>query len=106
MFYSGSLDTLEKLARLPASFVYSSKNVYRELLKELSSPPILSRFSSPFLRPALNLDEHWPLVRDPRTENFKSDLSWLITLKAVKVRESLKNWRYIPFHRAAFWHLV
>lgn len=39
--------------------------------------------------------EHWALIRDARTENFKSDLSWLITVKAVKVRESLRNWGYI-----------
>ena len=101
LFYSGSLSTLEKLARLPTSFVYSSKNVYRELLKELSSPPILPRFWSPFLRPALDMGEHWALVRDSRTENFKSDLSWLITLKAVKVRESLRNWGYIASDKCA-----
>ncbi len=95
-FYAGSLSTLEKLARLPTSFAFTSKNVYRELLKELSSPPILPRFWSPFLRPAVDLEEHWALVRDSRTENFKSDLSWLITLKAVKVRDSLRNWGYIP----------
>ena len=45
--------------------------------------------------------EHWALVRDSRTENFKSDLSWLITLKAVKVRDSLRNWGYIPSDRCA-----
>ena len=100
-FYSGSLSTLEKLARLPTSFVYSSKNIYRELLKELSSPPILPRFWSPFLRPCLDMGEHWSLVRDSLTENFKSDLSWLITLKAVKVRESLRNWGYINSDKCA-----
>ena len=100
-FYTGSLSTLEKLARLPTSFAFSSKNVYRELLKESSSPPILPRFWSPFLRPALDMAEHWALVRDSRTENFKSDLSWLITLKAVKVRDSLRNWGYIPSDKCA-----
>lgn len=30
------------------------------------------------------------------TENYKNDLAWLITLRAVKVRDSLKNWGYIP----------
>ena len=101
LFYTGSISTLEKLARLPTSFVFLSKNVYRELLKELSSPPILPRFWSPLLRPPLDMEEHWALVRDSRTENFKSDLSWLITLKAVKVRESLRNWGYIPSDRCA-----
>lgn len=101
LFYSGSLSSLEKLARLPSSFVFSSKNIYRELLKELSSPPILPRFWSPFLRPAPDMEEHWALVRDSRTENFKNDLSWLITLKAVKVRESLRNWGYIASDKCA-----
>ena len=45
-FYAGSLSTLEKLAHLPTSFVFTSKNVYRKLLKESSSPPILPRFWS------------------------------------------------------------
>ena len=70
-FYSGSLSTLEKLARLPTSFVFSSKNVYCELLNELSSPPILPRFWSPRLRPTLDMTKHWALVRDSPTENFK-----------------------------------
>jgi len=48
-FYSGSLSTLEKLARLPTSFVYSTKNIYRELLKELSSPPYFPDFGPLFL---------------------------------------------------------
>ena len=47
-FYTGSLGVLEKLARLPDSFVFSSKNIYPELLKELPSPPILPRYQSPF----------------------------------------------------------
>jgi len=100
-FHSGSLGTLEKLARLPTSFVYSSKNISRELLKELPPPPILPRFWSPFLRPCLDMGEHWSLVRDSLTENFKSDLSWLITRKAVKVRESLRNWGYISSDKCA-----
>ena len=45
--------------------------------------------------------EHWALIRDARTENFKSYLSWLITLKAVKVRESLRNWGYIASDKCA-----
>ena len=50
-------------------------NIYRELLKELSSPPILPQYWSPFLRPTLDMAVHWSLVRDSLTENFKSDLS-------------------------------
>lgn len=47
-FDTGSLSTLEKLARLPTSFVFSSKNVYRELLKDLSSPLSSPGFGPPF----------------------------------------------------------
>ena len=47
--YTASLGTLEKLTRLPTSFAYSSKNIYRELLKELSSPPSFPITGPPFL---------------------------------------------------------
>ena len=45
--------------------------------------------------------KHWALVCNSRTENFKNDLSWLITLKAIKVRESLRNSGYIASDRCA-----
>ena len=35
---------------------------------------------------------HWSLVQDSFSENFKNDLLWLITLRGVKVRSSLKSW--------------
>ena len=34
-------------------------------------------------------------MRDNFTSNHKNDLAWLITLRAVKVRHSLRNWGYI-----------
>ena len=40
-------------------------------------------------------------MRDSFTENFKNDLAWLNTLKAVKVRHSLRNWGYIASARCA-----
>ena len=49
LFYTGSLSTLEKLARLPTSFVFLSKNVYCELLKEFSSPLFYPVSGPPFL---------------------------------------------------------
>ena len=64
-FYSGSLGTLEKLPRLPDSFVFSSRNIYSELLKELTSPPILPYFWSPFLNPRFDLAKHWPSFEIP-----------------------------------------
>ena len=100
-FYASCLGTLEELAHLPDSFVFSSKNIYRELLKVQTSHPILPRFWVPFITPVLDLSEHWVLVRDSITENFKNDLSWLITLRAVKVRDALRNWGYINSDRCA-----
>ena len=38
------------------------------------------------------MNGHWSLVPDSFTDNFKNDLSWLIALRAVKVRDSLQNW--------------
>lgn len=45
--------------------------------------------------------DHWGRVRDGFTENFKNDVSWLITFRASKVRDSLKNWGYIASDRCA-----
>lgn len=33
--------------------------------------------------------QHWLGVRDHLSENFKNELLWLITLKGVKVRDSI-----------------
>ena len=40
-------------------------------------------------------------MRDSFTENFMNDLAWLITLRAVKVCDSLRNWGYIASARCA-----
>ena len=45
--------------------------------------------------------DHWLRVRDGFTENYKNDLSWLITLRGIKIRDSLKNWGYIASDRCA-----
>ena len=84
---------------MPSSFVFSSKNIYRELLKRKSSPPILPFFWAPFVGINFDLLKHWSNVRESLTENFKNDLLWLITLRAVKVRDSLCSWGYIDFDR-------
>ena len=41
------------------------------------------------------------LVRDGFSENYKDDLLWLITLRAIKVRDSLHSWDYIALDRCA-----
>ena len=40
-------------------------------------------------------------MRDNFTATRKNDLAWLTTLRAVKVRDSLRNWGYIPSSRCA-----
>lgn len=35
------------------------------------------------------MSDHWAKVCDPLTENFKNDLLWLISLRGIKVCDSL-----------------
>ena len=93
-FYTRMID-LVKSYNFPTSFAFDSKSIYKEIIKRRCSLPVLPRFWSPLLSKPFNLSRHWSFVRDSFTENYKSDLSWLITLRAVKVRESLRNWGYI-----------
>ena len=93
-FYSRMIDLL-KSCTFPESFACDSKSIYKEIIKRHCSLPVLPRFWSPFLSRSFSLSRHWSSVRDSFTENYKSDLSWLITLRAVKIRELLWNWGYI-----------
>ena len=95
-FYSSGLRTLESLSHVTSSFIFSSKNIYLELLKVKTSPPVLPFRWSPFVDTGFDLLQHWSNVRDAFTANYKNDLLWLITLRAVKVRDSLRSWGYIP----------
>ena len=76
------------------NFVFTSKKCYYTLLKEKSSSPVIHRYWVSCLTIGFDLDRHWSLVRDEFCENFKNDLLWLI-LRAVKVRDALKNWGFI-----------
>ena len=40
-------------------------------------------------------------MRDNFPQNYKNDIAWLITLRAIKVRHSLRNWGYISSSRCA-----
>ena len=93
-FYSRMIDLL-KSCSFPGSFAFDSKSIYKEIFKRHCSLPVLPRFWCPLLSRSFSLPRHWSFVTDSFTENHKSDLSWLITLRAVKVRESLRNWGYI-----------
>ena len=83
-------------------FEFSSKKCYRTLLKENSTSPVLHRFWTPFLPIDFDLDKFWNLVREDFSENYKNDILWKIVLRAIKVRDSLKNWGYIDSDKCAF----
>ena len=82
-------------------FVFSSKRCYSALLRENSASPVLHRFWSSFLPINFDLDLFWDYVRDGFSENHKNDILWLIVFRAVKVRDSLKNWGYIDSNKCA-----
>ena len=105
-FYSNCFSVLTSLREILShrdwlAFVFTSRKCYSALLKQTSSSPVIHRFWVPFLTVGFDLDGHWKLVRDGFTENFKNDLLWLIILRAVKIRDSLKNWGYINSDRCA-----
>ena len=73
-----SLVTVTKRIPTMSTFCFTSKNCYRDLLKDTTSVPVLLGYP-------LSLPTHWSLICDSLTENYKNDLAWLITLRAVKV---------------------
>jgi len=99
-FYSSTLQSLASL-RLPSDFSFSRKAFYGLFLKTFSTIPFLSGFWTPCLLPRFSLDTHWSLVLDQFTENSKNDLAWLISLRAIKVCRSLRDWGYIDSSRCA-----
>ena len=105
-FYSNCLSILDSLCKILScqdwlDFVFTSKKCYSTLLQEKSSSPVIHRYWVFFLSIGFDLDRHWSLVRDGFCQNFKNDLLWLIILRAVKVRDSMKNWGYINSDRCA-----
>ncbi len=92
---------LETLTLLDSSIVLSSKKIYDKLLSFTSSPPILPRWWFPFMGSGFSLSDHWSLVHDGFCENYKNDVLWLILLRGVKVRDSLKRSGYIDNDRCA-----
>ncbi len=105
-FYSDCVSTLSKLRDILShrdwlDLVFTSKQCYLVLLKEKSASPMLHRYWISFLTIGFDLNKHWKFVRDGFCENFKNDLLWLIVLRAVKVRDSMKNWGYINSDKCA-----
>ena len=97
-FYSSCLAVLSRfdLSISPLT----TKVIYAELSKS-SSPPSLHRSWVPFLGPGFSLKDHWGKVRDSLCDNRINDLFWLITLRAVKIRDSLHKWGYIKSDKCA-----
>ena len=97
-FYTACITTL---SRLDLTFVtLTTKSIYTALSKNFT-PPSLHRVWTPFLGPGFSLRDHWAKVRDPLCDNRLNDLLWLITLRGVKVRDSLYKWGYIRSDRCA-----
>lgn len=99
-FYSPLLFFLRDL-RFPLNFSFASKDFYSLLISKIFTIPIFPLPWTPFVSRTFSLSQHWQRVRDSVTENFKNDLAWLITLRGVKVRHSMRNWGYISSSRCA-----
>ena len=99
-FYAPLLQALRDL-HLPSNFSFSFKEFYSLLFAKVSSVPFLRYLWNAFISWPFSLARHWLHVHDNFTENYKNDVAWLITLRAIKVRDSLRNWGYISSSRCA-----
>ena len=84
------------------NFKFTSKAIYLKFLSQTVASPLLSPFWRAYIGPTLDSDDHWSLVRETFTENYNNDIAWLITLKGIKVRASLRSWRYIDSDKCAY----
>ena len=98
--YSRLLELFRSFSSLN-SFTFSTRAFYSLLVRKFSTVPILPRQWASFVLRQFSLVTHWSLVRDSLSENSKNDLAWLITMRAVKVRHSLRNWGYIDSAQCA-----
>lgn len=104
-FYRKILPLLSELTtavQRDPTFDFSSRVIYYKFLEKTVSSPILPYFWQSVTGSSFNLALHWTKVRHPSCENFKNDLAWLITLRRVKVRESLRSWGYIASPNCAY----
>ena len=84
-----------------ASFQFTSKLCYWELLKDTATKPIVPIQWSVTGGPSFDSDHMWPLPRELLCENIKTDIAWLIALRGLKVCESLHRWGYINSNSCA-----
>ena len=97
-----TITALENRLSSRDTFTYSAKNCYVQLLRETVSAPLLPVYWRVLLGSDFSIRRHWSLVRDQLTENFKNDIVWLITLRGLKVRDSLRSWGYIATDQCAY----
>ena len=90
-FYESCLEVLMAIGDAKLD----SKSIYQNLLIANCSSPSLSRHWSRLCGSGFSVRIFWSRIRDTLSENYLNDVSWLISLHAIKVRESLKNWGYI-----------
>ena len=106
-FYKKSLKSitaLEDRITDKSKFKYNSKNCYLKFLQVTVTAPLLPHRWGAFIGPGPTTQAHWSNVRDRLTENYKNDLAWLITLRGVKIRDSLRSWGYIATDACAHCH--
>ena len=84
-FYQSCLDHLTTLLNKLSTvdnFSFSSNDCYNEFLKNTVTAPIVPLYWTSVVGPGLPVNM-WSLIRDPISENFKSDIAWLIALRAT-----------------------
>lgn len=78
-----------------ASFPFTSKVCYQELLKDATTKPIVPISYSVSWGPGFDSNHVWPLVREPLCENIQTNIAWVIALRRLKNHESLDRWVYL-----------
>ena len=97
-FYSSCVSVLSRLNLDKVQL--STKGIYLFLLKVKSSSPGVHRVWAPYLGSGFSVVDYWAKVRDS-ADGKMNDLFWLIALRGIKVRDSLRNWGYISSDRCA-----
>ena len=85
-----------------SNFHYTAKSCYAHLLQVIVSAPLLPGYWRSFVGNDFSIRCHWSSVHDRRTENFKNDIAWLLTLRGTKIRDSLKVWGYVASDLSAY----
>ena len=95
LFPNASSPTLFYEAFLEVLTAIGNAKLGSKALDANCSPPSLLRHWSHLCGWGFSLRVFWSGIRYVLSENYPNDVSWLISLHAIKVRESLKNWGYI-----------